>query len=234
MFSEKEKLDIIEYYNSGFSLSETGVKFDISLSSVYYLLKKRGVKRRTLSVANSLKWTDEEREKQSKERMGKPSGALDKSWKLKHIKKSPNINGENNPNWKGGKTKTSQLIRSSAEYSFWRKQIFERDNYTCQICNRRNKKGDKVIIEADHIYPFYKIIDDFNITSIEEAISCKEFWDVDNGRTLCRECHKKNRQLWEQSIYEISNVPQLQIQNLPYKLTKRADTQALWKCSLYI
>jgi hypothetical protein len=49
----------------------------------------------------------------------------------------------------------------------------------------------KVIIEAGHIYPFYKILDDFKITSIEESISCKELWDIGNGRTLCRECHKK-------------------------------------------
>ena len=191
MFSEKEKLDIIEYYNSGFSLSETGVKFDISLSSVYYLLKKRGVKRRTLSVANSLKWTDEEREKQSKERMGKPSGALGKTWKIDKVVKRPNQTGEKNHFWKGGKTKLSSKIRNNVEYKIWRKQIFERDNYTCQICNRINKKGDKVIIEADHIYPFYKILDDFEIKSYEDAISCKELWDVGNGRTLCRECHKK-------------------------------------------
>ena len=191
MFSEKEKLDIIEYYNSGFSLSETGVKFGINLSSVHYLLKKRGVKRRTLSVANSLKWTDEEREKQSKERMGKPSGALGKTWKIDKVVKRPNQTGEKNHFWKGGKTKLSSKIRNSVEYKFWRKQIFERDNYTCQFCNRRSKKGDKVIIEADHVYPFYKILDDFEIISYEDAISCKELWDIGNGRTLCRECHKK-------------------------------------------
>lgn len=192
MFSDEEKQEIINYYLSGKSTTETGERFGITGSAVYYILKKHNIPRRDFRVGNSLKWKDKEfRKNQIEKRKGKPSGALGKSWKLKHIKKSPNIKGENNPNWKGGKTKTSQLIRSSAEYSFWRKQIFERDNYACQNCGRRNKKGDKVIIEADHIYPFYKIIDDFNITSIEEAISCKEFWDVDNGRTLCRECHKK-------------------------------------------
>lgn len=45
--------------------------------------------------------------------------------------------------------------------------------------------------DADHIYPFSKILDDFNITSIEEAISCEKLWDTENGRTLCRDCHIK-------------------------------------------
>ena len=58
-------------------------------------------------------------------------------------------------------------------------------------CGAKNKKGEKYIFDADHIYPFSKIIDDFNITSIEEAISCEKLWDIDNGRTLCRDCHKK-------------------------------------------
>lgn len=32
---------------------------------------------------------------------------------------------------------------------------------------------------------------DYNITTINEAIDCKELWDVDNGRVLCIPCHKK-------------------------------------------
>ena len=52
-------------------------------------------------------------------------------------------------------------------------------------------KGEKYIFDADHIYPFSKILDDYNITSIEEAISCEKLWDIENGRTLCRDCHKQ-------------------------------------------
>ena len=73
----------------------------------------------------------------------------------------------------------------------WRSKVFERDKYTCVECGRKRKEGDRVIIQADHIYPFSKILDDFNITSIEEAISCEKLWDINNGRTLCVDCHKK-------------------------------------------
>ena len=83
-----------------------------------------------------------------------------------------NQKGENNHFWKGGKTKISQQIKNLVEYKMWRSKVFERDKYTCVQCGRKRKEGDRVIIQADHIYPFSKILDDFNITSIEEAISC--------------------------------------------------------------
>ena len=183
---------ICELYQNGFSFNDIVKELNVGTTAIKNSLVRHNIYVRTRAEGNSLRWDNIEFKKnQIEQRKGKPSGALGKSWRLNHIKKSPNIKGKNNPNWKGGKTKISQLIRDSAEYSFWRKEVFERDDYTCMFCNRRNKKGDKVIIEADHIYPFYKILDDFNITSIEESISCKELWDVGNGRTLCRECHKK-------------------------------------------
>ena len=191
MFSDIEKGEIIECYQKGNSLAEVGNMFNITIGAVHYILKKNNIDRRKLSDANSAKWTDERRKLQSEKRKGVASCALGKTWKLKHIKKYPTRTGENNHLWKGGKTKLSQQIRTSAEYSFWRKQVFDRDNYSCVECGRKRKKGDRVIIEADHIFPFSKILDDFNITSIEEAISCKKLWDIENGRTLCRDCHKK-------------------------------------------
>ena len=184
--------DIIDIYLSGKSMPETAKYFNVSESTILNILKRCNIARRTVKEGNSLKWkNDDFRNNQIEKRKNKPSGALGKTWKVDKIIKRPNNSGENNHFWKGGKTKLSLQIRNSVEYSFWRKQIFERDKYTCQICGRKNKKGDKVIIEADHIYPFSKILDDFDITSIEEAISCEKIWDIENGRTLCRECHKK-------------------------------------------
>ncbi len=184
--------DIIDIYLSGKSMPETAKYFNVSESTILNILKRCNIARRTVKEGNSLKWkNDDFRNNQIEKRKNKPSGALGKTWKVDKIIKRPNNSGENNHFWKGGKTKLSLQIRNSVEYSFWRKQIFERDNYTCQICGRKNKKGDKVIIEVDHICPFSKILDDFDITSIEEAISCEKIWDIENGRTLCRECHKK-------------------------------------------
>ena len=191
MFTEKQKQDIIIYYLDGFSTTETGNKFGITGAAVYYILKQKNINLRSVAVGNSLKWENKDfRNNQVFKKTGKPSGALGKTWKMSY-KVDKNNKGEKNPMWKGGKTKLSFTIRNSYDYSFWRIQIFKRDKYTCQICGAKNKKGEKHIFDADHIDPFSKILDDFKIKNIEEAISCKELWDITNGRTLCRECHKK-------------------------------------------
>jgi len=192
MFTEDEVNEIILTYLSGKSCPETGKIFGIKGSSVHYILKKHNIPRRTVSEGNSIKWENEDfRDNQINKKVGKPSGALGKTWKIDKIIKRPNNSGKNNHFWKGGKTSLSSQIRNSIEYSFWRISVFKRDYFTCQHCGAKNKKGEKYIFDAHHIYPFYKILDDFNITSIEEAISCEKLWDIENGITLCRECHKK-------------------------------------------
>ena len=79
--------------------------------------------------------------------------------------------------WKGGITPLNEKIRHSREYKFWRKSVFERDNFTCLLCNKRSKKGDAVYLQADHIKSF--------------AFYPELRFDINNGRTLCIECHKK-------------------------------------------
>jgi len=79
--------------------------------------------------------------------------------------------GELCPAWKGGVTPLHKLIRHSKEYLRWRKYVFERDNYTCQICNKRGGK-----LHADHILPF--------------AFFPLLRFKISNGRTLCINCHR--------------------------------------------
>ena len=99
--------------------------------------------------------------------------------------------GEKSGNWRGGITKLGAWIRSLSIYKQWRTSVFQRDNYTCQHCGARSQKGKKVIIHADHIKPFYKILEENRITTVEQAKECKELWDIENGRTLCIPCHKQ-------------------------------------------
>ncbi len=117
---------------------------------------------------------------------GKPSGMLGKKHSLESVKKMSETHkrkgtgkwskwnqfGNKNPMWKGGVTPKTEIIRKSLEYELWRKSVFERDNYTCQMCGIRGYK-----LEADHIKRF------------------SEFPElrfvIDNGRTLCKDCHRK-------------------------------------------
>lgn len=96
---------------------------------------------------------------------------------LEALKKlSEGRKGEKSHFWKGGITKKSVIIRNSLEYKLWREAVFERDNFTCVWCGIKSGKGIAVILNADHIKPF--------------AHYPELRFAIDNGRTLCRECHK--------------------------------------------
>lgn len=74
--------------------------------------------------------------------------------------------------WDGGKSEINHLLRGRDEYVQLRKYVFEKDDYTCQICYKRGGP-----IEMDHIkewcnYPELRL----------EPTNC---------RTLCKPCHMK-------------------------------------------
>lgn len=94
-------------------------------------------------------------------------------------KKRPDISGANHANWQGGITPINAQIRNSLEYKLWRKAVFERDKYTCVSCGvwAHEGLGHAVTLHADHIKPF--------------ALFQKLRLDIDNGRTMCEDCHRK-------------------------------------------
>lgn len=94
-----------------------------------------------------------------------------------HLKKSKSITGKRHWNWQGGKTSDNRKARNVTIYKEWRKAVFERDKYTCVFCGDKSKKGNPVILNADHIKPF--------------AYFPELRYKITNGRTLCLGCHKK-------------------------------------------
>ena len=97
-----------------------------------------------------------------------------KSISLAHKGKSkPNQSGEKSHFWKGGITPINTLIRTSFTYKIWRNEVFRRDNYTCIFGGEEH--GNK--LNADHIKPFAYFPD--------------LRFSLDNGRTLCVDCHRK-------------------------------------------
>ena len=95
--------------------------------------------------------------------------------------------GSNSPSWKGGITPVYFAVRNSLAMKQWRNQVFTRDNYTCQVCNQ-NKSGNLCV---HHKVFFNHIIWQYNITNLEEAEKCTDLWNVENGITLCKDCHKQ-------------------------------------------
>lgn len=96
------------------------------------------------------------------------------------------LQGKNHHNWKGGITPLTKIIRHSYKYRQWICDVFTRDDYTCQVCNKRGG-----YLHAHHLKEFFKILENNNIKTIEQALNCQELWNINNGQTLCKKCHNK-------------------------------------------
>lgn len=90
------------------------------------------------------------------------------------------ISGEKNyhynPNLTDKERKLQRKILGE-DIGKWRNSVFKKDNYTCQCCENRSSKNNKVILNAHHL-------NGYNWDN-EHRI------DVNNGVTLCEDCHKE-------------------------------------------
>lgn len=94
--------------------------------------------------------------------------------------------GKNSHLWKGGITPLTKKIREGYKYIEWRAKCMARDNWTCQTCQKRGGE-----LQVHHIISFSELLNRHNIKSVDDAIKCKDLWDLNNGITLCLECHKQ-------------------------------------------
>lgn len=107
------------------------------------------------------------------------------------------MRGESHYNWRGGITGRRQLDMARREYRDWRRAVFQRDKYTCQICGGSHGGN----LRAHHI-KLYSVFPELR-------------YDVDNGITVCDNCHKKIH-----SQLDIQSEPQY---NLLMKLRRLAE-----------
>lgn len=91
------------------------------------------------------------------------------------------MSGKNSARWEGGKSTYNKRVRNSQKFKDWRIKNFERDNYTCQKCM---EKGGE--LRAHHFNSF---------TDYPELR-----FDIDNGVTLCLDCHIKIHKKYGQKI----------------------------------
>ena len=119
-------------------------------------------------------------------------------WKIRMSE----MRGDKHWHWKGGVTPLHFQIRHHPNSGKWRDLVFKKDKYTCVLCSAKCGNGMEVILNADH-YPktFREIFYVNNIKNIQDAIDCKDFWDVNNGRTLCGKCHKNVTTEWKKKFW---------------------------------
>lgn len=119
-------------------------------------------------------------------------------FRIKNLLKHKTKSGKLNPNWRGGITKLTNKIRNLKKYKTWIKKVFERDNFTCQICYKRGWE-----INAHHKIPFGIILSLYSINNIKKALKCKLLWDINNGITLCRKHHEQIEPQLKNSKYRL-------------------------------
>lgn len=132
-------------------------------------------------ISTGRKYSDESKRKRSERMSGVGHPMFGKKHAPESIKKMslakkgikrPFQQGDKSHFWKGGVTPANKLLRQSLEFRLWRTAVFTRDNFTCVWCGQRGGR-----IEPDHIKQF--------------AYYPELRFAIDNGRTLCHECHKK-------------------------------------------
>lgn len=101
--------------------------------------------------------------------------------------------GDKHYNWKGGISSDRDKVMSGFEYQKWAREIFKRDNYTCQCCGKHGGT-----LNAHHIYS-YSFYPDLRT-------------DIRNGVLLCEECHSNSYPNSFHKLYGVydNNLAQLQ------------------------
>jgi len=82
-------------------------------------------------------------------------------------------------------TPLRKAIRNLNKYDEWAAWIKDWDNWTCQYCGIRGGE-----LHSHHIKTVTDIVKENNINTLDEAISCIALWDIGNGITYCKSCHK--------------------------------------------
>ena len=85
--------------------------------------------------------------------------------------------GEQHPNWKGGISGKRYAEMARKDYCDWRRNVYEKDRYTCQVCDSTNRR-----LEAHHLNPYH--------SSPDGRV------DLNNGVTLCKSCHQTFHQAY--------------------------------------
>lgn len=114
--------------------------------------------------------SDETAKKISYARIGQKRSLVSRKKQSKTNKESGRFSKENNPAWKGGIKRPKSDIYYSIEYNEWRRNVFERDHFTCALCGIKGGQLQAHHIKTREKYPELTL-------------------DENNGITLCKECH---------------------------------------------
>ena len=86
------------------------------------------------------------------------------------------------------KNKAKTFLSNSKEMKEWKNKVLKRDNFKCVSCD------SEIDLNIDHIKKFSFLIDEqkeiIENGEFEKLLKINSFWDINNGRTLCIDCHR--------------------------------------------
>ena len=222
--SKEDEEEILHlYFDKGQSTTEIGEKYKIDNTRVARIIKKHGKQCRTLSESQfvnlgkapdprlfdkewlrGMHWDQNISCKELGKILGSdPDVVRDHMHKLGIETKSNAesktglMAGEKHPNWKGGKTPLSKLLREYFNINL-APIAAKRDSYTCTKCGKEH-----TILNVHHIRPFAEITQEIlsehsELSPVEDKqvlydiiVHDDRFLNINNLTTLCKECHKK-------------------------------------------
>lgn len=114
---------------------------------------------------------------------------LGKTWKHSNeyrSKLSDARKGVRNPAFIHGEYSGAKRRGLTLPQQQWRRKIYERDKFTCQMCGVRNGSGKTTKLQAHHICPW--------------GLFAKLRYRLSNGVTLCVGCHKRTHDFYKERL----------------------------------
>lgn len=193
------------YFNQTLSLKEIGSKFKMDACTVLRIMNEYGLDTRSSHETNFKKLDVNEIIKFYNDGLScaEIASKMDTSHttistRLKDMgilfrEHSFYVSGDKSNTWKGGITSENKKQRESSQNKEWRLSVFTKDNFTCQVCFD-NSGGN---LHAHHIENF--------------SVNVEKRFDVDNGITLCNNCHNPSVEGSFHYIYGTRNNNQFQL-----------------------
>lgn len=201
-----------EYVDLEMSVTEIATKYDMAPTSILERLTKGGVKlrnRKDMADKANIKIPMSEHPEICQRYIDNPSEnsstiaqdyGVHKTTITTILKKGGiqlEHHGARISSWKGGITPLHNRIRNCEKAQQWKRICMERDNFTCTSCSDKGVK-----LHVHHTEWFTCILEGFlmlNLSSdidtdqlFDLALEYEPFWNIDNGTTMCENCHNKH------------------------------------------
>ena len=105
--------------------------------------------------------------------------------KIKKTKRKNPLIREKSARWKGGISSIIDCFRNGYQNRQWKSDVFTKDGYSCQKCFLKSHSS----LVVHHIQSLSNLFYKNNITTLEQAETCEELCNINNGIVLCSNCH---------------------------------------------